>query len=197
LEPMQRLAIPAYADGIMSQREAKSGNSLPNARKLSLELFSNPFDRHPSVTEMTAYWFHFVATDIGEVVPNQCLIKGLSVSLPCCLSGFSHPDCDQIDIPASDSFYKRVGVSCLPHSRTLPAPREDCQLGHREQANKVSSFIDASPIYGSSKEAAQALRVHGSGRLQTSSYFGLYDLLPTDLNSGHYSSRMIRRRSAS
>ena len=37
---------------------------------------------------------------------------------------------------------------CLSYSRTFVAPREDCNLGAREQANMATSFLDGSHVSG-------------------------------------------------
>ncbi|KAI1718406.1 heme peroxidase domain-containing protein [Ditylenchus destructor] len=186
LEPMQRMAHNAYADGISMPRRTKGGSDLPNVRQISLELFHNPFDEHSTVTEITAYWFYFVASDIASIAPNGMLTKGESTALPCCTRGFAHADCDPIDVMSIDPAYGPAKVSCIPHSRTLPAPRLNCRLGPREQANQVSSFLDGSAIYGSSAEDLQRIRVNGTARLSTSSYFGTQDLLPQDPKSADY-----------
>lgn len=76
LEPLQRLASNAYTDGLSAPRSGKGGSELPNVRRISLELFTNHAERHSSVTEITAYWFYFVASDLVNVAPNQCIING-------------------------------------------------------------------------------------------------------------------------
>lgn len=64
-------------------------------------------------------------------------------------------------IPVSDP---RHGVqSCMPFFRSAPS----CGAGilphrHREQLNAITSFIDASMVYGSTDPLASALRNHVS-----------------------------------
>jgi peroxidase len=48
--------------------------------------------------------------------------------------------------------------------RSSPAPRKDCSLGPRDPINQVTSFIDASSIYGSTIEEQLSLRL---GRIGT------------------------------
>ena len=47
--------------------------------------------------------------------------------------------------------------------RSSPAPRRDCTLGPRDQINQITSFIDASNIYGSTAEEQGELRLMKSG----------------------------------
>ncbi|ETN70490.1 animal hem peroxidase [Necator americanus] len=111
---------------------------------------------------------------------------------PCCRRGFSHPECDAIDIPKADPAYRcvlltsgliavqlspyyfrcsnnligrfsRNKVTCIPHARTMVAPKLACALGPREQANMASSYLDGSVIYGSSPERAKQLRSFAQG----------------------------------
>jgi peroxidase len=69
----------------------------------------------------------------------------------------------------------------LPRSAT--ASRTGCTLGPREQINQVTSFIDASTIYGSSKEEAENLRTFSLGQLKVQFNEARDELLPPDHNS--------------
>jgi hypothetical protein len=48
----------------------------------------------------------------------------------------------------------------------------------------VTSFLDASVVYGSSEEEANLLRTFDGGRMKTQTGYGGKQLLPADDNSG-------------
>lgn len=79
-EPMARFAAQvAYADGLAQpRRNARSDGELPSVRQISLELFQNAREENPStaVAELAAYWMYFVGSDLANVAPSQCLVKG-------------------------------------------------------------------------------------------------------------------------
>lgn len=66
--------------------------------------------------------------------------------------------------------------------RSATASRTGCTLGPREQINQVTSFIDGSTIYGSSKEEAENLRTFSLGQLRIQFNDNGDELLPADLN---------------
>uniref|UniRef100_A0A914YH67 Peroxidase n=1 Tax=Panagrolaimus superbus TaxID=310955 RepID=A0A914YH67_9BILA len=195
-EPFQRLTSAYYSDGIQSIRDSKNRQTLPNTRELSLNLFENPSIEQTVVNEMIPFWLYFIASDLGEIIPNQYFTpyNNNFKPFPCCDASFVHPDCLPIHISSRDFFYSRSNVSCLPYTRSLPAPRHLCRLGHREQINTVTSFLDASTIYGSSKEQMEKLRTSEGGLLITSSYGSLLDLLPQDVQSNEYCQSPTRKR---
>ncbi|KAI6231399.1 Peroxidasin [Aphelenchoides besseyi] len=183
-QPLQRLAPAAYADGVGQPRESKDGAHLPNERKISLEIFSSPREANSQVTQMAAFWLYAIGSDLAHVAPNQLIVNGQSYALPCCSNDFKHLDCDPIHILPEDPIYN---LSCIPHSRTLPAEPRHCKLGQREQANEVSSYLDGSFIYGTSIDELRKRKTDG-GRLITINIptIGAYDLLPTDRQSNEF-----------
>ena len=92
----------------------------------------------------------------------------------CCSSGVQGADCFTIQIPGNDRFYSWVNSSarCINVLRSRPVCRENV----RQQYNEVTSFIDASNVYGSDEEHSSILRTYYDGRLQRNS---ISDQLPT------------------
>ncbi|CAD5212307.1 unnamed protein product [Bursaphelenchus okinawaensis] len=174
--PYQRLSPAAYADSTSAPRDSKTGKGLPNERLVSLEVFKEPNQPHEGLTHLVPYWMYIMASDMGESAPNQLILNGESNPLPCCSPDIKHPDCVSIPIFQNDPIYNASGVNCMPLARTLPAQPNECKLGHREQSNQASSYLDLSFLYGNSKEEAAKLRASG-GRLLSS---GPIDLPPPD-----------------
>uniref|UniRef100_A0A3Q2CXT9 Eosinophil peroxidase n=1 Tax=Cyprinodon variegatus TaxID=28743 RepID=A0A3Q2CXT9_CYPVA len=75
-------------------------------------------------------------------------------------------------IPSSDP---RSGIqSCMPFFRSAPSCNSRVlPRSHREQLNAITSFVDASMVYGSSPSLASALRNHSSpvGSMNLNSQF--------------------------
>ena len=69
-----------------------------------------------------------------------------------------------ISIPVEDDFFKGYSQSCMEFMRSSPCPLVDCALGPREQINQITSYIDASNVYGSSQEAQDELRLFTDGK---------------------------------
>ena len=74
-----------------------------------------------------------------------------------------------ISIPSYDPFYSRFNQSCMEFVRSSPAPRPDCTLGPRDQINQITSYLDASNVYGSSDEEMNQLRLFSGGEFSWSS----------------------------
>ncbi len=92
-----------------------------------------------------------------------------------------------IEVHERDPFYSRFNVTCMNFVRSSPSPHEDCLLGPRqqvserqqfirihlsvkyhplhfnEQVNQITSFLDASNVYGSTEESLASLRLFKGG----------------------------------
>lgn len=77
-----------------------------------------------------------------------------------------HPSCMPVEVSPDDAFYSRYNATCMEFVRSAPTTGIDCNLGRREQINQVTSFIDASPVYGSDQDRAETTRELKRGRLR-------------------------------
>ncbi|VDM92428.1 unnamed protein product, partial [Litomosoides sigmodontis] len=181
--PMQRVIAPFYANGIDELRVSIVDNSeLPNVRHLSNLFFAKKYPPTLKVNMLNALWAHFVYTDLVQIESLQLFNENEQISLPCCAPEIrQHPECKSIAVPKSDQSYGTF-LNCIPYIRSAPAPRPNCELGSREQANQITSFLDGSVIYGSTVERARELRAFKNGHLLTSSD-PLNQNLPPTINS--------------
>ncbi|KAG1662929.1 Chorion peroxidase [Nymphon striatum] len=72
---------------------------------------------------------------------------------------------------SSDWFYTRQGIHCLEFTRSAPAFNHRhgvYTFGERQQMNQVTSFIDGSHIYGSSRKVRDAISDFKTGFIRTS-----------------------------
>lgn len=74
-----------------------------------------------------------------------------------------------IEIARDDSFYRNFHVTCMNFVRSSPSPAEDCALGPRDQINQITSYLDASNVYGSTEQYMSSLRLYNNG----TSIFGI------------------------
>ena len=177
--PFNRLrgAPPNYADGISAPRVALDGSQLPNARLVS-------FVTHPDVdvpsrtlTHMAMEWGQYVDHDstLGAQPDIDC--KGQCDGV--------QGECFGIPIPPNDPHFPFINVDCIFLKRDVPSVPSRCQqLGPREQINTLTSYLDASHIYGVTIAEQMAIRDTTNGdrgllkaRPNPASNF-LKDLLP-------------------
>ncbi|XP_045114200.1 chorion peroxidase-like [Portunus trituberculatus] len=164
--PLRRIVQADYGDGVMSLRRAQDGKPLPSARLVSATINRN--------RKSAATCFSFLHLTFGQFVDHDItstpVAKGEDEeTIPCCIDEVNkdpnlfHPECAPITIPADDPFYSTWGATCMEFIRSLPAER--CLIGPREQVNQITSFLDASNVYGSTDEDSENLREGEGGRL--------------------------------
>jgi len=173
---LQRLLPPEYEDGVDSPRIT----GLPSPRAVSTATISSQSKENSKYTLMLMQWGQFVDHDITHT-PT---VKGDEESgILCCEDGeiINKSDrnraCLPIAIPENDSVFGKFGQRCMEFVRSMPAPREGCNFGPREQVNQITAWQDGSNVYGSDDDEARKLRLLAGGRLRVTRVQGR-DLLP-------------------
>ena len=162
---LRRVATAQYEDGISSPAGV---SSRPGAREISNAVAAQTTsilnDRF--LSDFVWQWGQFVDHDID-------------------LTGAATPaESFDIAVPTGDALFDPLstGTQTMPLSRSVYDPGTGSGIGNpRQQINQVTSYIDASNVYGSDAVRAAALRTNGGSgaKLRTS---GGGQLLPQ--NSG-------------
>jgi len=167
--PLQRLAPNAYENGI--NELAKRGKHNPNPRAISNAIFKQTSPMHNSngLSDFVWAWGQFIDHELDLTNSNKD--EEANIPVPC-------------DDPIIDNSPLKGTEFIIPFSRSLTAPGTGTSKDNpRQQPNASSSYIDASMIYGSNKERADALRTFdGTGRLKTSTS-DVGELLPYNVNA--------------
>ncbi|XP_077497453.1 chorion peroxidase-like [Amblyomma americanum] len=169
---MRRLLPPAYEDGVSAPRLSKrSARPLPSARRLSYAAHPDKAAYDTRWSEMLAHFGQFVAHDISGLFVLDPAGPEFAHNLGrdtynCCSREelLSDSQCFPIDVPADDPFYSQYKFRCMNFRRS--APCLTCKLGYRNQTNFVTSYIDASLVYGVSEEQTRSIRLLEKGLLK-------------------------------
>jgi len=182
----QRVALPAYSDGVWRPRVSKSGAPLPSARLVSINIVPDVDAPAELDTHNVMQWGQFVDHDIAHTPLFRLSRNGTGVQ--CCMNDGSapisklvlHPECFPIEIPENDPFFMKHGQRCMAFVRSLPAPQLGCNFGYGEQMNQITHMLDSSNVYGSDEEDALGLREKKDGLLRTYSPDSSRTLLPQE-----------------
>ncbi|GIY69340.1 peroxidasin homolog [Caerostris darwini] len=172
-----RWLTPDYTDDVSMPRQSVYGGSLPRVRELSNKLFSLKTLPNSNVTMMFTHFGLFIDHDMvkaGQTDGNMT---------SCCEDDpkVRHPLCLKVEISKSDPLYGPLNITCKGLLRSPPVVGK-CP-GRREQHNHMTSFIDASDLYGPTEVESARLRRHKRGHLR-SSKVNATPLLPQLENSG-------------
>jgi hypothetical protein len=161
--PYQRMAAPAYNDGVNSPRAyAKDGSYLTNPRKIAIYVHS-PYKSKSPWSHLYVWFGQFIMHDVTKVA-STVYSKG---EQKYCRCGSPDPECFSIPIPYED--YWNKDQQCMSFTRSAAAARYfDCYLGPREQLNLQSSFVDLDHIYGNSYSTSKKVRSFKNGLLRVS-----------------------------
>lgn len=140
----------SFSIGISSPRRARSGQPLPNPRVLSQTIHPQE-DVGANFSHLLMQFGQFLDHDISLSPVTQLRVGGIQ-----CCPRPTHPDCFEISVPRNDPFFSRMGKSCINFVRSVPC--ESCKTGARLQMNELTSFIDASNVYGNNINETSALR---------------------------------------
>lgn len=137
----------AYGDG----SNTPSGADRPSPRAISNAVCSQvtSMPNRLNVSDMLWQWGQFLDHDLTLTFTQ------------------SPPESFNIAVPAGDPYFdpNNTGTQVIPLSRSIFSTVD----GVRQQVNSITSYIDASQVYGSDTETAQLLRrLDGTGKMKTS-----------------------------
>ncbi|MEX2091066.1 MAG: peroxidase family protein [Pirellulales bacterium] len=152
---LARIAGTAYDDGYSTPRGGLIGPTPPHPTLPNPRVVSNAVVKQivmaPNSHEMTDWvfqWGQFVDHDLDLTV-----LAAPAENFP-------------IDMPLDDPIFH---TATMDFQRSKYDPTTGTGLGNpRQQINEVTSYVDASMVYGSDAGRASTLRAHTGGRLLTS-----------------------------
>lgn len=148
---LRRMAPAAYADGV----SAPAGADRPSARAISNAIVAQS-ESIPSRAGLSGFVFQW-----GQFVDHDLDLTALA----------DPPEEFDIPVPASDPTFDptNIGTAVIPFLRSKYDPTTGTGPDNpRQQVNEITSFLDASMVYGSSNDRAHALRTLSGGKMRTS-----------------------------
>lgn len=155
----KRLLDAEYDDDKFTARKlAADGSQLPNPRVISRAFMDDNDEFETIYSDLLVYYGQFLAHDIAEIMDTQ--INGQFIDCPC---GSLDRLCLPIEIPENDD---RMSQSCITFTRSQGGVSTNGD--NYEQFNFLSSFIDATQVYGSSETISDELRSFDGGKMKVS-----------------------------
>nr|XP_049708336.1 peroxidasin [Helicoverpa armigera] len=190
LSGFRRILFPIYENGFSQpvgwNRDLKyNGFTLPSARLVSTSIITtDDISEDLKITHMVMQWGQWLDHDLDHALPSVSsqTWDGVDCKKTC---EYAAP-CFPIDVPSNDP--RISNRRCIDFIRTSAVCGSGMTsvlfgtLQPREQINQLTSFIDASQVYGFEKEVAEDLRdlTNENGLLRVGITFpGRKPLLPT------------------
>lgn len=125
---------------------------LPTPREISnaVSAADGPIANDRGLSDYIWVWGQFLDHDLSLTEPPED--AGESANIP---------------VPKGDKYFDPFGTG----DSEIAFQRSDFLIdenGHRQQANEITAFIDASQVYGSDEELAARLRLNEAGKMQLS-----------------------------
>jgi peroxidase len=148
-QPLRRYSTVSYTDGVSSPARDNGPNPRLVSSAVSAQTGSTP--NSVGASDLVWQWGQFLDHDLDlSTDPNDGTVEVFDIA-----------------VPTGDPYFDPYGRG----GATIPLSRSGFIVGSapRQQLNKLTSFIDASNVYGSDAVRAAALRAKdGTGRLKTS-----------------------------
>ena len=105
-----------------------------------------------------------MVTQWGQFLDHDITLTPEHEEHDCCHAEFDPDDyCFPIEVSTADAFYSTKSISCLEFTRSVAYCEENG--GTTQQINGITSFIDASSVYGTDDDTATLLRSFTDGKL--------------------------------
>ncbi|XP_055676431.1 peroxidase [Lutzomyia longipalpis] len=175
-----RLLSPKYGDGVASPTTSVTGEDLPNARVISVDVFGERDVPDPKYTLLNMQWGQIMTHDMSLQFGGSQAQKHAT---SCCTDqgrimeqGNLHSTCYPIIVPPHDPVYNDFDSHCMSFVRTLTDRDVGCphvQFGApAEQLTEVTAFLDLSLVYANSDQMNAQLRTFSGGRMITEQRHG-------------------------
>ena len=156
--------IAKYFTDTSAPRLSPSTFTLPNARLASSLLHSDD--------DVPNYDVNLILMQFGQFLDHDISLSPEHENTNCCnippLGDPDHdPECMPISIPSNDAFFSQYNQNCMELTRSVPHCSQPG--GNREQFNIITSFLDASNVYGSDEYRGRTdiqLRSYDRGKLR-------------------------------
>lgn len=190
LSGFRRILFPIYENGFSqpvgwNKGKKYNGYTLPASRLVSNKVITtNDISQDVKITHMVMQWGQWLDHDLDHALPSVSseTWDGVDCKKTC---DYAAP-CFPIEVPANDTrITNRRCIDFIRTSAVCGSGMTSALFGAmqpREQINQLTSFIDASQVYGFEKAVAEDLRdlTNDNGLLRVGATFpGRKPLLPT------------------